>query len=202
MLGRLCARCSDKVSFQGLCSVIQFAQLRQLDRSQVLISASVYSHNLRSHQKIRHAEYQGEGVTITTVRKSRSAQQSAFSAPSHSQASSLIISPPPPPNLLNLNSSDMKTSLPMYKSDWNLRSSRWGVSGGNHFFCWWSTCRGLGTRARLLQSRTNFIVTFPNETVSSQEKLVSRAFSSIRDLGWSACGAERRAIRSAQVVST
>lgn len=201
-----CARAvPTKSPSKGLWSVIQFAQLRQLDRAQVLISASVYSHNLRSHQKIRHAEYQGEGVTITTVRKSRSAsnaQQSTFSAPSHSQASSLIISPPPPPNLLNLNSSDMKNSLPMYKSDWNLRSSRWGVSGGNHFFCWWSTCRGLGTRARLLQSRTNFIVTFPNETFSSQEKLVSRAFSSNRDLGWSACGAERRSIRSPQVVST
>lgn len=95
------------------------------------------SHNLRSHQKIRHAEYQGEGVTITTVRKSRSsanAQQTSFNAPAaHSQASSLIISPPPPPNLLNLNSSDMKNSLPVYKSDWN---SKWGVLGGNHFYCW------------------------------------------------------------------
>lgn len=99
----------------------------------------VNSHNLRSHQKIRHAEYQGEGVTITTVRKSRSsanAQQTSFNAPAtHSQASSLIISPPPPPNLLNLNSSDTKTSLPMYKSDWNSKS-RWGVLGGNHFYCW------------------------------------------------------------------
>lgn len=99
----------------------------------------VNSHNLRSHQKIRHAEYQGEGVTITTVRKSRSsanAQQTSFNVPaSLSQASSLIISPPPPPNLLNLNSSDTKTSLPMYKSDWNSKP-RLGVLGGNHFSCW------------------------------------------------------------------
>lgn len=98
-----------------------------------------YSHNLRSHQKIRHAEYQGEGVTITTVRKSRStanAQQTPFNASSHSQStSSLIISPPPPPNILNLNASDMKPSLPMYKSDWNSKP-RWGILGGDQFYCW------------------------------------------------------------------
>lgn len=96
--------------------------------------SSSNSHNLRSHQKIRHAEFQGEGVTITTVRKSRSSiQPTSLNAPSHSQASSLIISPPP--SILNLNSSDMKHSLPMYKSDWKL-GSRWDVLGGKHFYCW------------------------------------------------------------------
>lgn len=81
--------------------------------------SALNSHNLRSHQKIRHAEYQGEGVTITTVRKNRSAvHQPSFNvAATHSQGSSLIISPPPPPNLLNPNSSDMNNSLTMYKSD-------------------------------------------------------------------------------------
>lgn len=131
---------------------------------------SLNSHNLRSHQKIRHAEYQGEGVTITTVRKSRSsanAHQTTFNAPSHSQTSSLIISPPPPPNILNLNSSDMKHSLPMYKSDWNLKS-RWAVSGGNHFYCWCWTC--LGVRASVAKSRTNF----PRYISKTNETLVVR----------------------------
>lgn len=80
------------------------------------------SHNLRSHQKIRHAEYQGEGVTITTVRKSRATtnanQSSSYVVPSHSQtSSSLIISPPPPPNLLNLNASDTKINLSLFKAE-------------------------------------------------------------------------------------
>jgi hypothetical protein len=114
----------------------------------VLIFTRPHSHNLRSHQKIRHAEYQGEGVTITQVRKSRSsanASQTSFNIPSHSQTtSSLIISPPPPPNILNLNTSDIKNNLPVYKSDWNLMTPRWGVLGGNNdSFCWFQTCWGI-----------------------------------------------------------
>lgn len=114
------------------------------------------SHNLRSHQKIRHAEYQGEGVTITTVRKSRSSATSSFNQPpTHSQASSLIISPPPPPSVLNLNASDMKTNLPMYKSDWNSANSLREIMGGNHFYCWcWTLFKASALTAPTLVKKS------------------------------------------------
>lgn len=110
-------------SFQACAISPDTGEQQTINKDSLFLCLLANSHNLRSHQKIRHAEYQGEGVTITTVRKSRSSssnahQTSSLNAPTHSQASSLIISPPPPPNLLtNLNSSDIKNSLPMYKSD-------------------------------------------------------------------------------------
>lgn len=66
----------------------------------------------------------------------------------------------------------MKSSLPMYKSDWNSAKSLWEVLGGNHFYCWcWTLFRASAVkRARFLKSRTNFSrYISKKETFCSQE---------------------------------
>lgn len=84
-------------------------------------SSHIFSHNLRSHQKIRHAEYHGDGVTITTVRNNRSSNRNSSSIIPTQITSSTT---PHDVSNSNLNTTDSKTNIlpSLYKNEWDTSS--------------------------------------------------------------------------------